>query len=458
MKEFKKGYIYSCKGIDYLILNKTKCFITYQEIFHLGRFNEKFHEPKRVKLTTLSDMETFYTGTIEVNSLFVNGQAVILGRQVINMSTKKIFYKKDMKDILLFLKEEGEATLNDNYKNCNLTLIAHGSTFELKIKDSLNCEYSETFPKADNYEDLHKYVSERFSEWEKEYIQGEAKTLEEVMQERLEQKKAEEEAQEAKNSEALVNYINSGDENFYADCLVYYENKKNLSNSLNKLIHTEIENYSKSQLKIAIVLRTVYDKKLYEVQGYKNIYDYANDEFNIARGTVSNWLMIVNNFCTLNEQTGFYTLDERLKDFSITQLVLLRQLTIEQIEELEITPDLSTRSLKALIKEKLNINAIATSVKPDADTSVLPDNPEDEEELYKEADAIDNAMSEPVEEQETEEEQQEAHEERPTEKVKLRLMFTGGSEMSDTQIVFLNKFLTSQPKNKKLKLVFIEEN
>ena len=88
------------------------------------------------------------------------------------MSTKKIFYKKDMKDIILFLKEEGEATLNDNYKNCCLTLIAHGSTFELKIKDGLNCEYSETFPKTDNYEDLHKYVSERFSEWEKEYIQG----------------------------------------------------------------------------------------------------------------------------------------------------------------------------------------------------------------------------------------------------------------------------------------------
>ena len=132
-------------------------------------------------------------------------------------------------------------------------------------------------------------------------------------------------------------------------------------------------------------------------------------------------------------------------------------MTIEQIEELGITPDLSTRSLKALIKEKLNINAIATSVKPDTDTSALPDNPEDEEELYKEADALDNAINEPIEEQETEE-SQEVQEEQPTEKVKLRLMFTGGSEMSDTQIVFLNKFLTSQPKNKNLKLVFIEEN
>ena len=377
------------------------------------------------------------------------------------MSIKKIFYKKDYNDIMLFYREEGQAVLNDNYKGCRIVLDGHYPTSpRILIYDSLGDEYEKFLCEKnalDNYENLSLCVSTAFSIFETHYIQGEAKTLEEVMQERLEQKKAEEEAQEAKNSEALVNYINSGDENFYADCLVYYENKKHLSNSLNKLIHAEIENYSKSQIKIAIVLKTVYDKKLYEVQGYKNIYDYANDEFNIARGTVSNWLMIVNNFCTLNEQTGFYNLDERLKDFSITQLVLLRQLTIEQIEELGITPDLSTRSLKALIKEKLNINAIATSVKPDIDTSALPDNPEDEEELYKEADALDNTINEPIEEQETEE-AQEVQEEQPTEKVKLRLMFTGGSELSDTQIVFLNKFLTSQPKNKKLKLVFIEEN
>ena len=69
-------------------------------------------------------------------------------------------------------------------------------------------------------------------------------------------------------------------------------------------------------------------------------------------------------------------------------------------------------------------------------------------------------MSKPEEIQKSEEsgELQKEQEEQPTEKVKLRLMFTGGSELSDTQIVFLNKFLVSQPKNKKLKLVFIEED
>ena len=66
--------------------------------------------------------------------------------------------------------------------------------------------------------------------------------------------------------------------------------------------------------------------------------------------------------------------------------------------------------------------------------------------------------SEEVQKTEESEELQKEQKEQPTEKVKLRLMFTGGSEMSDTQIEFLNKFLVSQPKNKNLKLVFIEEN
>lgn len=45
--------------------------------------------------------------------------------------------------------------------------------------------------------------------------------------------------------------------------------------------------------------------KLYEELGFKNIYDYASDEFGIARGTVSNWLMVASNFGVLNSDTGF---------------------------------------------------------------------------------------------------------------------------------------------------------
>lgn len=367
------------------------------------------------------------------------------------MSAKKIFYKKDLKDILLFLEEEGLATLSENYKGCKLELENDGKQYNLLVTDTLGNKYKEFFPSTKDYDTLYKNVSEHFSAWEKEYIQGESKTLEEVMKDKAENAKSEKEQEEIKNFDLLNEYIKTGNEAYYCDCLTYYNDKKNLSAALNKLIHNEIEQYSCSQFRTAFYLKTVYDMKLYEELGFKNIYDYASDEFGIARGTVSNWLMVASNFGVLNSDTGFYSLDERLKDFSITQLVLVRQLTIEQIEELGIVPGMTTRQLKALIKEKLNINAIATSVKPDTDTSTLPDNPEDEEELYKEADSMDDSINESEESEESENEQS-------TEKVKLRLMFMGGSEMSDTQIEFLNKFLMSQPKNKNLKLVFIEEN
>lgn len=384
------------------------------------------------------------------------------------MSTKKIFYKKDFKDIFLFLNEEGLATLNDNYKGCKLELEDDGKQYNLIITDALGNKYKEFFPSTNDYDTLYKSVSEHFSAWEKEYIQGESKTLVEVMQKKVEIEKSKAEQEEEKNFSLLNKYIATGEENFFCDCLTYYNDKKNLGKAIDKLIHKEIENYSCSQFKVAFYLKTVYDKKLYEVQGFKNIYDYASEEFNIARGTVSNWLMIANNFGILNSDTGFYSLDERLKDFSITQLVLVRQLTIEQIQELGIVPSMTTRQLKALIKEKLNINAIATSVKADVDTSNIPVNPEDEEELYKEADAVEAAMNEPTESAETEtaETETKGTEAQQTaatnniisanEKVKARLVIKGGSELSRNQIEYLNMIIKSQPASKDIKLLFIE--
>lgn len=123
---------------------------------------------------------------------------------------------------------------------------------------------------------------------------------------------------------------------------------------------------------------------------------------------------------------------------------------------------MTTRQLKALIKEKLNINAIATSVKADVDTSNIPVNPEDEEELYKEADAIETAMNEPTEPAETETTETETSQTSATnniigsnERVKVRLIIKGGTELSKNQIEYLNMVLKSQPSNKDIKLFFI---
>ena len=169
----------------------------------------------------------------------------------------------------------------------------------------------------------------------------------------------------------------------FADCLDYWEDKKNRNEIIKKFLFNEVNKYAHSQLKIAFVLKTVYEEKLYQIDGYKNIYEYAYDNFNIARGTCSNWLKVVDNFGVLNSQTGFYGLDDRLKDFSITQLILIRALSIEQIQAADIKPTMSTREIKQIVKDELNLRRIASDVTAVNDT--LIDNPEDEKELYTDA-------------------------------------------------------------------------
>ena len=163
----------------------------------------------------------------------------------------------------------------------------------------------------------------------------------------------------------------------------YWEDKKNRNEIIKKFLFNEVNKYAHSQLKIAFVLKTVYEEKLYQIDGYKNIYEYAYDNFNIARGTCSNWLKVVDNFGVLNSQTGFYGLDDRLKDFSITQLILIRALSIEQIQAADIKPTMSTREIKQIVKDELNLRRIASDVTAVNDTFI--DNPEDEEELYTDA-------------------------------------------------------------------------
>lgn len=363
---------------------------------------------------------------------------------------KKIFYKKDYDDILLFLNEEGQATLNNNYKGCKIVLDSQfQSAWRILIYDSLNVEYDEFLVAnyRDSYEHLHTAVATAFSIFESKYIQGQAKSLEEVMSERKAEadKKALEE--ENNNFNALEKYIQTGDENFYCNCLTYYENNKNLAHAVDVLITNEIESAATSNLRIAFFLRVAYDKELYKVSGFKNIYDYANDKFYLARGTVSDYINMVQNFGILNEETGFYTLDDRLKKYSLTQLVCMKKLSIEQIEKNNITPDTSTREIRQIVKDLQNISNIAVSADIDFSDNI-PENPDDESELYKDLD-IDDCIPSPSSSDDSE-----GSSDNQAYSTKLNLIFTGGSTLSKTQIEFLNKFLSSQPAGKELHLVF----
>lgn len=305
---------------------------------------------------------------------------------------RKIFFKKDWQDIKNTFLENEEVILNGNYKGFKLELIykpefkvrfTWGNVVTLLITDEIGARYEYDVVLNSDYDSVHKDICDKFVEFETAYIENTAKTVEEVNAENERILKEEKTAEEEKHLQEFDNYIATGNENLFADCLDYWEDKKNRNEIIKKFLFNEVNKYAHSQLKIAFVLKTVYEEKLYQIDGYKNIYEYAYDNFNIARGTCSNWLKVVDNFGVLNSQTGFYGLDDRLKDFSITQLILIRALSIEQIQAADIKPTMSTREIKQIVKDELNLRRIASDVTAVNDTFI--DNPEDEKELYTDA-------------------------------------------------------------------------
>lgn len=309
-----------------------------------------------------------------------------------------MFLKKDWKNIKDVFLDNNIVLLNDDFKGFKIELdyspavvdvpFRFGDEVLLRITDSLKNVYEYDISLTSDYEYMYNLITRKFVEFETDYIENKAKTVIQIKEEQQNEELEKQQNEEEKHFDEFNNYITTGDINFLADCKEYWQEKKNLANTLKNYLLSEVNACATSQLKIAFVLKVVYDKELYRVDDYKNIYDYAYDNFNIARGTVSNWLKVVDNFGVLNEETGFYSLDDRLKNFSITQLILVRGLTIEQIEQNNITADMTTRDIKKIVADEMKLKKIASTVTTDT-VSDIPDNPEDIEELYADCDKAD---------------------------------------------------------------------
>lgn len=381
---------------------------------------------------------------------------------------RKIFFKKDWQDIKNTFLENEEVILNDDYKGFKIELVyspvvktafSFGDEVVLLITDESGSKYEYDIALTSDYDSVHKNICDKFVEFETAYIENTAKTVEEVKADNERILKEEKAAEEERHLNEFNNYIATGDENLFADCLDYWEDKKNRNEIIKKFLFNEVNKYAHSQLKIAFVLKTVYDEKLYQIDGYKNIYDYAYDNYNIARGTCSNWLKVVDNFGVLNSQTGFYGLDNRLKDFSITQLILIRALSIDQIQAADIKPTMSTREIKQIVKDELNLKRIASDVTAVSDTFI--DNPDSEDELYQDAlkadvvtdsnnqnvrydiqssinPSVDNANDTDV--NDTSDKNTDVSDDKPIAKI----LIDGGISLSESQIKYLNSIFESK--------------
>ena len=111
-----------------------------------------------------------------------------------------------------------------------------------------------------------------------------------------------------------------------------------------KRIQKGLAGVERGYINIAADVAKLADAAAYTEVGYKNIYDMCDILFGMSRGTVSNLRTIVKRFFDSN-----YKMLPEYKDFSVTALLAMKDLTDEEIKLLELTPDMSNKELREII-------------------------------------------------------------------------------------------------------------
>lgn len=60
MKTFEIGKMYGDKAVKFEIISRTEKFVTYVEVQHPGRHNERKGEQKRIKIRMWGDAEVIF--------------------------------------------------------------------------------------------------------------------------------------------------------------------------------------------------------------------------------------------------------------------------------------------------------------------------------------------------------------------------------------------------------------
>lgn len=121
--------------------------------------------------------------------------------------------------------------------------------------------------------------------------------------------------------------------------------------TLNKTIETNYKKVEGSYLAIAGALAQIHAQKLFQIEGYQNVYDYSSDMWGMARGTTSDLINIIKTFGDL--ETG--KLLPEYSDYNVSQLRIMRQLPAELL--VDVKPTLTVRELKTMLEQSRGIEA-----------------------------------------------------------------------------------------------------
>lgn len=116
------------------------------------------------------------------------------------------------------------------------------------------------------------------------------------------------------------------------------------------IIYDELHKTRKSFIKIGWYLKHIHEKKMYAEDGYSNIYEFAQDKFNISQATTTRFINLCIEFSIGHDSPE---LDEKYLDFSVSQL--FEMIPLKQEEKAQITADMTVKEIREVKKESKSI-------------------------------------------------------------------------------------------------------
>lgn len=126
--------------------------------------------------------------------------------------------------------------------------------------------------------------------------------------------------------------------------------EKRLYKCFRNQIDKAFEKAENSYLEIAFSLHSIYDRKLYRLDDYQNIYEFAKDNYAIKKTSCNNFINIAEVFGLPNENGTITALKEEYKDFTSSKLIVMLNFKDNPAYLAKCTPDMSVRQLKELVK------------------------------------------------------------------------------------------------------------
>lgn len=129
-------------------------------------------------------------------------------------------------------------------------------------------------------------------------------------------------------------------------------NDKKLYSRYKKQIDSAYKKMESSYLDTAIAIHSIYKKALYKIDNYKNIYDFAKENYDISRGTCSKFINICERFGVTGETGTVIGLQDKFKDFGVSKLGVM--LTFPDVLIEQVAPEQSVRDLKQMAEDYIH--------------------------------------------------------------------------------------------------------